>query len=362
MKKKIGILMPSINSGGVFQLASSIFEAISSFSQFQCSKIIVEERNFLKKIISPFFQNHNKEFDLIIFPTPFSFCFPRKIPFIIFIPDLMHRYYPSFPEYGLKQRITRDMVYKHYLKRSILNLVDSQQGADDLNKFFGIERERIRIIPYIPASYVFKYKNMEKEAIEDLLKKYNIPDKFIFYPAQLWYHKNHARLIKALSLIKKQKKITIPLVLVGSLAGRYYKRYKKIRSLIKDLDMEDQVFHLNYVSDKEIVALYKKSVALVFPTLLGPTNIPPLEAMILGTPIICSNLFEMPKQIGKAGILFNPFKEEDMAEKIYRVWQEQGLKEKLIKYGQKKAETLTLNSYANNWEEVIEKALQKKEL
>lgn len=353
---KIGILFPPQESGGVFQLALSIFESISSYLCLQCLKINIKEKNFLEKIISPFYQN--KEFDLAIFPTPFSFNFPRRVPFIVFIPDLMHKHYPSFPEYGLKQRFTRDMVYKYYAKHSILNLVDSQQGVEDLYKFFSISKEKIRIIPFIPASYVFKYKDMGKEIVETLSKKYNLPEKFLFYPAQLWYHKNHLRLIKALYLIKENYGIEIPLVLTGSVSGGYQKNYQKIRELAKNLKIENQIIHLGYVSEKEIVAFYKKSTALIFPSLIGPTSIPPLEAMVLGTPILCSNLFEMPKQVGNAGIFFNPFSVEDIAEKIYKIWTDENLRQELIRKGYERTKELTLENYAKKWERVIKEALK----
>ena len=49
----------------------------------------------------------------------------------------------------------------------------------------------------------------------------------------------------------------------------------------------------------------------------GPTNIPPLEAMSIGCPLICSNAYGMPSQIGKAGLLVNPSSHKDIASKIF---------------------------------------------
>ena len=127
--------------------------------------------------------------------------------------------------------------------------------------------------------------------------------------------------------------------------------------LIKTLNMQNQILNLGYVTDIEVVALYKKAVALVFPSLFGPTNIPPLEAMVLGIPVVCSNLFSMPDQIGDAGLLFNPFDVKDMALKIHRIWTDEKLRSDLRKRGYKKVESLTLENYARQWEKIIVEAM-----
>ena len=201
---------------------------------------------------------------------------------------------------------------------------------------------------------------MKSEQAAKVLAKFKLPEKFLFYPAQFWYHKNHIRLIKAFHLIKKNHGIKIPLVLVGSAKGHYEKIYQEMMALIKKENMMEQVVHLGYVSEKEIVALYKRSTALVFPSLIGPTGIPFLEAMVLGTPTICSNLFEIPNQIGDAGVLFDPFDINDMADKIYKVWTDEDLRKKMAERGRERTKDLTLENNAKKWEKIMAEALDKR--
>ncbi len=305
-----------------------------------------------KDIISKIKKHHIK---LLITPSPSFLGYKNKIPYIVSIPDIMHKYYPSFPEYPLKERILRNIVYKNVSKYSIFSIVDSQQGADDLNNFFGIRKEKIKVIPYIPPGYIYKYKDMTIETASNILAKYPIPNKFLFYPAQFWYHKNHIRLFKALKFINEIYREKIYLVLVGSPK----ESFKNIMNFIKKNNLSHQIIYLGYVSDKEMVALYKKAIAFVFPSLLGPTNIPPLEAMLLGTPVICSKLFSMSDQIGDAGLFFNPFEVKDITEKIYRIWVDKDLRSDLIRKGYKKIQDMTLERYAKQWEDVIEEALEK---
>lgn len=79
--------------------------------------------------------------------------------------------------------------------------------------------------------------------------------------------------------------------------------------------------------------------------------------MVLGTSIVCSNLFSMPEQIGETGLLFDPFSAEDIAEKIYRIWTDEDLRQNLIKKGYERVKGMTLENYAKQWEKVIDEAL-----
>jgi len=392
----IGIMFPDNKCGGTFQYALSIADSLTKYSKrFKYNIISYDAENLkclsdfnsedIKYILIPnrkstlkykinmlselllnkgvfnvqnnrkFLQLRNYKIKILIIPSPSLCGFSNKIPYIVSIPDLMYKYYPSFPEYPLKLRIGRNIVYKNAAKRSLLTIVDSQRGADDLNKFFKIPKEKIRVIPYIPAGYIYKYKNMSLEISENILKRFNLPERYLFYPAQFWYHKNHIRLFKALKLLNEIYQEKIYIVLVGS----QKESFTNIMNFIKENNMSDQIIYLGYVSDKEMVALYKKAIAIIFPSLLGPTNIPPLEAMVLGVPVLCSELFSMPEQIGNAGLLFNPFEVKDMADKIYKIWVDRDLRSDLIRKGYKKVKDMTLERYAKQWEAVIGEALER---
>jgi len=396
-KKNIGLVFPfSRLFGGTFQYTLSITDSLINFSNkfnytiihyntenlkfltsldsktvnsilLSCSKtsFIKKLALFLNLVFNRNIINMKKNeetsllkdsgIDILIIPYPSLFGFRNNTPYIVSIPDLMYKYYPNFPEYPLKEKLRRNIEYKNAAKHSVFTVVDSRQGVDDLHKFLKIPKKKCRIIPFLPPGYIYKYKNMDLKVSTKILQKYNLPEKFVFYPAQFWSHKNHARLLYALELIQQKYHITIPLVLVGS----PQESYKTIIKLIRKLNLTEQVTHLGYVTDIEIVALYKKSLALIFPSLIGPTSIPPLEAMVLGTPVVCSNLFSMPEQIGDAGLLFDPFNIEDIARKIYKIWTNENLRVKLITKGHEITKDLTPKKYAEKWESVIEEAFRE---
>ena len=62
---------------------------------------------------------------------------------------------------------------------------------------------------------------------------------------------------------------------------------------------------LGLVPDEDVSALYEGALALVMPSYCGPTNIPPLEAVTLGCPVIYSDLPEFREQMRDAALYCN---------------------------------------------------------
>lgn len=281
--------------------------------------------------------------------------FHLGIPFLGFMGDVMYKYYPALPEYSWRHRWTRDMTTKMLIMHAEFTVVDSEESKKDLTKFFGAAPEKLRPIPLCAPPHIYQYRDCAGSSGEELMAKYQLPPRFVFYPAQFWSHKNHANLVRALDLVRRRHGVEIPAVFVGSAR----ESYGTFQSLLKDLDMVHQVRCLGYLPEEEIVALYKKADALVFASFADYTSIPLVEAMVLGTPIVCSNVFSLPEQVGDAGLLFDPFNLEEMAEAVYRIWTEEDLRRMLIANGRKRAEELSLENFAGRWRGLIQEALER---
>lgn len=281
--------------------------------------------------------------DLVLYPTNSTIAYELNIPTVATIFDLMHKYETNFPEVsGKKQVGLRDHHYKMLCKYCTAILVDSMVGKDHVLESYKAKGNDIHILPYIAPNYDINCKNNPS-----LFTKYNIPDKFIFYPAQFWKHKNHKGLLKAIKHLKDGE-LVVNLVLVGS------NKNTKLKPYIEKLNLQKQVYILNYVSNAELVALYKKATALVMPTFFGPTNIPQLEAFMLGCPVITSNIYGIPAQVGDAALLVNPKDSTDIANKISMLWNDNVLRRELIKKGYIKNSQWTLNEFSKKFQSIVE--------
>lgn len=267
--------------------------------------------------------------DLWIFPTQdvWTYAFPK--PSLGVIHDLMHRYEAQFSEvsaFGLFSR--RERHYRRICKYARGVLVDSEIGKKHVLESYGVLENKLFVLPYVAPSYM----HQSREPV-GIVERYRLPEKFFFYPAQFWSHKNHIRLIEALSSLQSDTP-DIHLVLAGSKKNAYESVVRKI----KELRLERKVRLLGYIPDEDIPWVYRRARALIMPTFFGPTNIPPLEAMLSGCPIAISNIYGMPDQVGDAALLFDPSSTEQIAKAMRRLATDDILCGTLRKAGLRRAQ------------------------
>lgn len=317
------------------------------------SKSVFLQREFISRFHPGAKKIINEKCDLWIFPSQDDWSYLLKIPALTAIHDLMHRYEGKFPEVSADGEYElREFKYKNICKWSKAILVDSKCGKDQVCASYNVNSRKIFELAYIPPKYIFE------EDIEEvnIIKKYNLPEKFIFYPAQFWKHKNHENLIKAISLLKSEIE-DINLVLIGSKKNAY----DEVKELVNKLNLNKYVYFLGYVPDKEIKFFYNKAKMMVMPTFFGPTNIPPLEAMALGCPLAVSNIYGMPEQVGDAALTFNPNSIEDIAKCIKKLWDDEELCNELIEKGYEKTKQWNQQTFNVSLEKHINNIIKSKE-
>lgn len=266
--------------------------------------------------------------DLWIFPAQDIWTYAIPTTNLGVIHDLMHRYEPRFPEvstFGLFCR--RERHYRRICQHAQGVLVDSEIGKQQAMDSYHIDADQFHVLPFVAPTYV-----RSNFVPTDFDQRYQLPEKFVFYPAQFWVHKNHIRLLQAMASIRHALP-DLHLVLVGSKKNGYSSVVKEIARL----GLQDRVQILGYVPEGDIPILYRRALALIMPTFFGPTNIPPLEAMAIGCPMAVSNIYAMPEQVGDAALLFNPLSVSEIAEAILNLATEEKLRQQLAEAGKKRS-------------------------
>ncbi len=285
------------------------------------------------RALAPFVHPASRKFlkqdcDLWVFPSQDSWSFWVPVPALSTIHDLMHRYQSQFPEVSARGEYRRrERHYERTCRWARAVVVDSEIGKQHVHESYKLDPSRIYVLPFTPPKYIYS-----ERVPADFDDRYQLPDKFIFYPAQFWEHKNHKGLIRA----SKRIKPVIPdlkLVLVGSKKNGYSSAHQ----LIASLGLIDDITFIDYVPDEYMPAFYRRARALIMPTRFGPTNIPPLEAFVTECPVAASNIYGMQEQLGDAAILFNPNSDEAIADAILRLWTDDNLCERLKECGLKQA-------------------------
>lgn len=259
-----------------------------------------------------------------IFPAQESLAYQIPACTIGTIHDLMHRYEPTFPEVSAKGRFgIREHRFRNIAAWCTGVLVDSDVGCQHVVQSYGVAISKIYPLRYVAPSYL----QSSSERV-NFNEHYNLPTKFLFYPAQFWSHKNHMRLIDAVHQVAKQCP-DVALVLTG---GRHHS-FDEIHQRVNDLGMVGKVHFVGYVPDEDLSGFYRRARALVMPTFFGPTNIPPLEAMAVGCPVLVSRIYGMPEQCGDAALYFDPNSVSEMTKCVEQIWIDDTLVAEMIRKG-----------------------------
>jgi glycosyltransferase involved in cell wall biosynthesis len=273
--------------------------------------------------------------DIVLFPGQDPTAYRIQAPALVAVHDLMHRYERQQPEYAGNEYWRRERHYKRIAATALGILVDSAVGKAQFLESYGVEEQRVHVLPFAPPEY------LAASPVVDVAKKYALPKDFFFYPAQMWEHKNHPRLIEAIHILKSRG-ICAALVLVGSRKSGW----KIVEHKIRDLGVENEVRCLGYVPLEEMASFYRAALATVFVSLLGPTNIPPLEAMSMGSPLIVSNVYGMPAQVGDAALQVDPRNPAAIASAMEILWTDPQLRKELSEKGLRRSQTWTTHDFA----------------
>jgi len=254
---------------------------------------------------------------------------PTDVPFLTVVWDLQHRLQPFFPEVsrgGEWQR--REAHYSTLLRRAAAVITGTAAGRDEIAGFYQVPAARIHVLPHPTPGFALDAAARPAAPLD----RFGLPEGYLLYPAQFWPHKNHATLLRALRALRDGG-LVLPLVLVGSDQGNE----PAVRRLASELGLDDQVRFLGFVSQEELVALYRGARCLSYVSLFGPENLPPLEAFALGCPVVAADVPGAAEQLGDAALRVDATRPASIAEALRRLHGDASLREGLVARGRARA-------------------------
>lgn len=278
---------------------------------------------------------------------PLSFKMPFKR--IITVHDLSPFLFPNTFSYSTV--LLHKILFSKTLRSVDKIITVSESSKYDLVTHFSVPEDKIKVIF---NGVDTRFKPLNKDNVNELLKMYNINFPFILYVGTLEPRKNIPILLKAYYQLKKRN-INHKLVI----AGKKGWKYQEIFETIDKLNLKDDIIFTGYVPENDLPALYNAADLFVYPSIYEGFGLPPLEAMACGTPVITSNTSSLPEVVGNAGIMVDPLDINELAYSMHEVLTNSTLKIDLSKKGLERAKMFSWEKCARETLEVYEDVYNK---
>lgn len=171
-----------------------------------------------------------------------------------------------------------------------------------------------------------------------------MPGRFWLTVGTLEPRKNQVRLLRAYARLRSKLGSSLRLVIVGGEGWLM----EEFRSTVSELEIQDHVLLPGYLDDQGLVWLYQNSFCFLYPSLFEGFGLPLVEAMELGAPVISSNSGAMPEIVGSAGLLVDPYSEDEICDAMERVASGQVRREVLRERSLQRVREFTWSTAANS--------------
>lgn len=269
-------------------------------------------------------------------------------PYITTVWDVQHRITPWFPEFS-RHGVwdSRELATAWFLQRATRVITGTKVGKEEIETAYGVPSANIAVLPH-PTPGIADIASAADST--SVLERFSLTKPYLFYPAQFWPHKNHINLLLALKILGDSYNLRPMLCLSGSDKGNE----SHLRSIARDLGILAQVRFVGFVAVPDLIGLYRAADALCYVSFCGPENLPPLEAMVLGCPVVASEIPGAQEQLGSAALLVDPARPTSIAEGIYRLFAEDGLRENLRSKGFERARSWRGADFVNGVIRIID--------
>ena len=223
-------------------------------------------------------------------------------------------------------------------------ITPSESTKQDLIDRLKVPEEKIEVV-YEAVSDEFKPWSGPGRA-EQVKRKFGIRDRYMLFVGNLEPRKNLVRLMRAFERARDRLGGAYQLVISGKKGWLY----KDILTTYEQVNRGDVIL-TSYVSDKDLVDLYRSADMFVFPTLYEGFGLPVLEAMGCGAPVITSSVSSIPEIAGDAAVLVDPLDIGQISEAMVEVAFSEALRANLREKGLRQAAGFT-------WTKTAERTLE----
>ena len=280
------------------------------------------------------FRNAMKRLDCDLAHIPNLFSLPRALPcpYVMTVHDMLEHMSRAREQSGFWRSLYFQTT-KRVLAGAARIFAVSNFTRNEIEKLFDIPPERIEVV-YNAIDERFLSGHATAADRDLIARRYQVTYPFLLYAGRVSPHKNVVRMIEAFSALKTELERDhaypdLKLIIIGDdLSGNPDLRRTVVRS-----GVQNDVRFLGFIPIEVLRIFYDEAKVFVFPSLYEGFGLPPLEAMVHGTPVVTSNVSSLPEVVGNAAVLVNPENVFEIMRALHRVLMDQSLRKRMKERG-----------------------------
>jgi glycosyltransferase involved in cell wall biosynthesis len=285
--------------------------------------------------------------------------FTVNIPLVVTLHDIIYLERLNLTEgssYQILGNLYRRWNVPSMVKNASLLITVSEFEKQRIQEHFHLPQGRIETV-YNGVGSHFR-RELDQQKLLEVRKKYNLPQRFVFFLGNTDPKKNVQGVLRALSILKNSNRLNFTLVMPD--IDRSY--LERLAARNGDPDILKNISFTGYIPNEELPALYSLADLFLYPSIRESFGIPILEAMACGTPVVTSSTSAMPEVAGGAAYLIDPLDADSLADGINTVLKDAPLRSQLIEKGLLRAAAFSWKKNALRTKELYERVLKERDM
>jgi glycosyltransferase involved in cell wall biosynthesis len=244
--------------------------------------------------------------------------------------DLQHKRHPEYFRWFDKPFWRFLLWASAHRSRTIVAVSDATRV--DLEKFYPFTRGHIKVIHHGVDEAFFALDSASHRASDYATDRASTLQ-YILCVSTLHPHKNLERLIRAFARKPRSFGLTI--------AGMRGFHGAALEKLIAELGCADSVKLTGWIPRDELMNLYARARAFIYPSTFEGFGMPVLEAMAAGIPVACSDIPPLHEVAETTALFFDPLNDDAISAALERIVSDDGLRHDLAQAGPRRAREFT---------------------
>ena len=248
----------------------------------------------------------------------------KNCKWIVTIHDLLFNDFPE--EFPFSYRLLRNLLFRHAARLAEIKTTVSEYSRKAIKRDFGIPMDQIHVLPNGVDSSLFETYS-RADAVKKINSAFDV-SRYLLYVSRVEPRKNHVALARAFFELELDKQ-GCQLVFVGRKTLQVPELDQYISELPSDRRSSLRIF--DSVDQSDLINFYRAADLFVYPSKAEGFGIPPLEAVAMNIPTLCSNSTAMADFDFFGEGLFAPDDQDELKKKILNIFNNDVNNEQLAK-------------------------------